>query len=201
MSVEPRRRGRPPLEGRREEILDAAVEVMAVHGIEGISLTQLADELGLSTYALTYHFGSKEGLLVAIAGHVGHHLRGEFGWLNTVLEAGELNVGALVRGYWAHYGATGAAGSTRLWLELGILASRDPDRFPGFIDSMVDGWRGLITSFVPDHPQAGDIASITFATLLGLELLEMAKPGTVTSSTIDGLIGMFERSLPSVDRS
>ncbi|RZI92772.1 MAG: TetR/AcrR family transcriptional regulator [Microbacterium sp.] len=198
--TEQRRRGRPPLEGRREEILDAAVEVMAVHGIEAISLNQLADELGLSTYALTYHFGSKEGLLVAIAEHVGHHLRGEFGWLNEI-KADDLDVGTLVRGYWASYGSTGAAGSTRLWLEIGILASRDPERFPGFIDAMVDGWRGLIRSFVPDHPFVEDIASITFATLLGLELLEMAKPGTVTATTIEGLIAMFERSLPSVDRS
>lgn len=197
MSAEPRRRGRPPLEGRREEILDAAVEVMAVHGIEATSLNQLADELGLSTYALTYHFGSKEGLLVAIADHVGHHLRGEFTWLHDVVETGEVNVGALVRGYWANYGQGGAAGSTRLWLEIGILASRDPERFPGFLDAMIDGWRGLIASFVPDHPMVQEIASITFATLLGLELVEMAKPGTVTSSTIDAVVGMFERSLPA----
>lgn len=198
--TEPRRRGRPPLEGRREEILDATVEVMAVHGIDATSLNQLAEELGLSTYALTYHFGSKEGLLVAVAEHVGHHLRGEFGWLNEI-RADDLDVGTLVRGYWANLGASGAAGSTRLWLEIGILASRDPDRFPGFIDAMVDGWRGLIGSFVPDHPQVDDIASITFATLLGLELLEMAKPGTVTTSTIEGLVTMFERSLPNGDRS
>lgn len=195
MNAEPRRRGRPPLEGRREEILDAAVEVMAVHGIEAVSLNQLADELGLSTYALTYHFGSKEGLLVAIADHVGHHLRGEFSWINDIVESGDLNVGALVRGYWANYGQAGAAGSTRLWLEIGILASRDPERFPGFIDAMVDGWRGLVASFVPDHPLVDEIASITFASLLGLELLEMAKPGTVTATTIEGLIAMFERSL------
>ena len=199
MTAEPRRRGRPPLEGRREEILDAAVEVMAVHGIEAISLNQLADELGLSTYALTYHFGSKEGLLVAIANHVGHHLRGEFGWLHEVLAAGTVDVGALVRGYWANYGESGAAGSTRLWLEIGILASRDPERFPGFIDAMIDGWRGLIISFVPDHPYAEEVASITFASLLGLELLEMSKPGTVTASTIDALVGMFERSLPATE--
>lgn len=195
----PRRRGRPPLEGRREEILDAAVDVMAVRGIEATSLAQLAEELGLSTYALTYHFGSKEGLLVAIANHVGHHQRGEFSGLQEVLTPGTVDVGTLVRGYWSHYGESGAAGSTRLWLEIGILASRDPDRFPGFIDAMVDGWRGLIISFVPDHPRAEEIASITFATLLGLELLEMAKPGTVTAATIDALVATFDAALPRVE--
>jgi AcrR family transcriptional regulator len=47
------KRGRPPLPGRREEILDAAVRIMSERGIEGLSLAQLAEALGFSTYALT----------------------------------------------------------------------------------------------------------------------------------------------------
>lgn len=192
MSSEVRRRGRPPLDGRREEILDAAVEVMAYRGIEGTSLAQLAEELGLSTYALTYHFGSKEGLLVAIALHVEAHLRTEFAGLTDL---GDLSVGALVRGYWQKYGESGAAGSTRLWLELGLLASRDPDRFPGFLDTMVDGWTRMIVSFLPNHPHAEQVASVAFATMLGLEILELARPGSVTPEVLDGLVALYELSL------
>jgi len=192
MTAEPqRRRGRPPKVGRREEILDAAVEVMAARGIEATSLAQLAEDLGLSTYALTYHFGSKEGLLQAIAGHVAHHLKREFTGLSGLAGAGEVDVAALVRAYWETYGRTGAAGSTRLWLELGLLASREPDRFPGFLDTMVDGWRDLILAFVPDHPYADQVASLGFATILGLEILELARPGSVTPQTIDGLVAMY----------
>lgn len=178
--------------GRREEILDAAVEVMAVHGIEGVTLAQLAEELGLSTYALTYHFGSKEGLLAAIASHVEEHLKSEFQGLSNL---GELSVGSLVRGYWATYGESGASGSTRLWLELALLASRDPDRFPGFLDAMVDGWRNMIVSFIPEHPQAEQIASVAFATMLGLELLELARPGSVTPEILDGLVALYELTI------
>lgn len=199
MSAEPqRRRGRPPIVGRREEILDATVEVMAARGIEGTSLSQLAEDLGLSTYALTYHFGSKEGLLQATAGHVVHHLQREFAGLQVLSGAGEVNVGDLVRAYWETYGRSGAAGSTRLWLELGLIASREPDRFPGFLDTMVDGWRDLILAFVPDHPFADQVASIGFATILGLEMLELARPGSVTATTIDGLVAMYELSLGPV---
>lgn len=189
---EQRRRGRPPLVGRRDELLDAAVDVMALRGIEGTTLAQLAEALGLSTYALTYHFGSKEELLVAIAGHVGQHLETEFTGLSAIED---ISVATLVRGYWEIYGRTGVTGSTRLWLELSLLASRDPDRFPGFLDSMVDGWQRTITSFMPDNPHAEEIASLAFATLLGLELQEMARPGSVTSGTLDRLIGMFEHTL------
>jgi AcrR family transcriptional regulator len=188
----PRRRGRPPMVGRREEILDAAVVVMAERGVEATTLAQLAEALGLSTYALTHHFGSKEGVLVAIALHVEQHLKTEFTGLSEIRE---LSVATLVRGYWEIYGKVGAAGSTRLWLELAMLASRDPDRFPGFLDTMVDGWQRTICSFMPDHPNAEEIASLAFATILGLELLEVARPDSVTPATLDRLAAMFEMTL------
>ena len=51
---------------RREQLLDAAVEYAATHGIGDLSLRQLAAALGTSHRMLVYHFGSKEGLLVAV---------------------------------------------------------------------------------------------------------------------------------------
>lgn len=187
-----RRRGRPPLVGRRDEILDAAVGVLSARGIEGLSLAELADAVGLSTYALTYHFGSKEGVLVAVALHVEQRLQKEF---KDLARLEETTVGSLVRGYWTGYGDVGAAASTRLWLEFGLLATRDPERFPGFLDTMVDGWRRTVRSLLPGHPDADEIASIAFAVMSGLEILELARPGSVTPATLDRLIAMFEASL------
>ncbi|RNL60405.1 TetR/AcrR family transcriptional regulator [Nocardioides marmoriginsengisoli] len=192
MSSEGRPRGRPPMVGRREEILDAAVEVMAIHGIEGMSLAQLAEELGLSTYALTYHFGSKEGVLAAIALHVEQRLQREF---TDRVNVDQVTVGSLVRGYWTSYGNVGAAASTRLWLEIGLLASRDPERFPGFLDAMVDRWRVMVAGLLPGHPDAEEIGSIAFAVMSGLELLELARPGSVTDATLDQLVAMFENAV------
>src|SRR5690349_23909914 len=48
---------------RREQLLHAAVEHVAAHGLGDLSLRQLAAALGTSHRMLVYHFGSKQQLL------------------------------------------------------------------------------------------------------------------------------------------
>src|SRR5262245_30155545 len=49
---------------RREEILDAAVRVVAREGYHGLSFAKVVDEAGLSsTRLISYHFGTREELL------------------------------------------------------------------------------------------------------------------------------------------
>ena len=56
--------GRP--EGRREELLDVAIRVVAERGLDATSFRALAREAGTSTTAYTYEFGSRDGLLAAV---------------------------------------------------------------------------------------------------------------------------------------
>ena len=64
---------------QRERILSAATEVFARHGYAGSSLRQIASEVGVTPAAILVHFGSKEGLLMAVLDHwtvqssVAHH--------------------------------------------------------------------------------------------------------------------------------
>ncbi|WP_122091331.1 TetR/AcrR family transcriptional regulator [Halalkalicoccus subterraneus] len=48
-----------------EEIMQATYEVLLDRGYPGLSISQIADELGKSKAALYYHYDSKEDLLVA----------------------------------------------------------------------------------------------------------------------------------------
>jgi AcrR family transcriptional regulator len=212
------RRGRPPLTGRREEILDAAVRVLGERGIEGLSLAQLAEALGFSTYALTYHFGAKEDVLAAVAEHVEARLQAEFTALAEQLsqpgqpeqlsqpgqpgqpgrpgQAGP-SIPELVRQYWAISQQPGASHSMRLWLELVLLASRDPDRLPGFLDRAVSGWLEVVRTGLGDHPDADVLAPLAFAAITGLELLQLMQPGSaVPSLALEKLIVMYGRELP-----
>src|SRR3954469_6093255 len=50
----------------RERLLAAAMEHVAEHGVADLSLRALASALGTSHRMLSYHFGSREGLLIEI---------------------------------------------------------------------------------------------------------------------------------------
>lgn len=51
---------------KREEILEAALEVVAAHGYRKASVREIADAAGLSPAGLLHYFGSKEELFVEI---------------------------------------------------------------------------------------------------------------------------------------
>ncbi|MGT2426483.1 TetR/AcrR family transcriptional regulator [Amnibacterium kyonggiense] len=51
---------------RRQEILDAAIDVFAARGAERTSLRAIAEQVGVTHAALIHHFGSLERLLVEV---------------------------------------------------------------------------------------------------------------------------------------
>ncbi len=51
---------------RREQIIAVAIDVFGAHGYVGGSLRAIAEQAGVSHAALIQHFGSKEGLLMAV---------------------------------------------------------------------------------------------------------------------------------------
>ncbi len=64
-AVGPPRRGRPP-GGARERILEAATAVLKSEGFAGTTLSKVAESAGESKALITYHFGSKDGLVGAV---------------------------------------------------------------------------------------------------------------------------------------
>jgi AcrR family transcriptional regulator len=54
-----------PDEGARGRILDAAIELFALHGLHGMSLQMLADHVGLHKSSLFHHFSGKDELSIA----------------------------------------------------------------------------------------------------------------------------------------
>lgn len=57
---------RAPEEERREEMLDAALSLAAERGLETVTLRTVAQRCGLSAGLVSFHFGTKEGLLRAM---------------------------------------------------------------------------------------------------------------------------------------
>src|SRR5436309_6705567 len=63
----PRRSRSPRIDGQRSRaaILDEAARLATVEGIDGLSMSRLADAVGMSKSGLFAHFGSKEELQLA----------------------------------------------------------------------------------------------------------------------------------------
>src|SRR5689334_8496970 len=65
---------------RREQILDAAVELFAHHGYRGTGIMALAERVGISHPGVLRYFGTKEGLLHAV-------MERRFGSLDALAES------------------------------------------------------------------------------------------------------------------
>lgn len=61
-----RRRGRDPDAGGRERLLEAAVRLFAAKGYAATTVRDILRAAGVTAPVLYYHFGSKEGLFVAL---------------------------------------------------------------------------------------------------------------------------------------
>ena len=61
-ALDPPRRGRPP-KLSRQAVVDAALSLVESEGYDAVSVRRLAAELGVSTFAVQSHMGSKDELL------------------------------------------------------------------------------------------------------------------------------------------
>lgn len=63
----------------RGKLLEAAIEVFARHGFAGASTRMLARAAGANQQAIPYYFGSKQGLYLAAAEHIGGRIQSHIG--------------------------------------------------------------------------------------------------------------------------
>jgi hypothetical protein len=125
-----------------------------------------------------------------VAEHVETRLQAEFAEL--IAQPG-LTMPDLVRRYWATTREPGASHAMRLWLELVLLASREPGRLPGFLDRATAGWEHVIGTALGDHPDAGTLVPLAFAAITGLEVLQLMRPGSdVPDHALEKLIALFQ---------
>jgi AcrR family transcriptional regulator len=116
----------------RDRLLAAAVEQAMRGGIADLSLRELAAAIGTSHRMLLYHFGSREGLLVAVARAVEEAERARFmSWGMTADDA---------RRIWARLSHPAMWPAERLFFELYVQALLGRLGDKQFLDSTVEGW-------------------------------------------------------------
>ena len=121
----------------REKLLEGAIDYVAHNGITDLSLRQLASALGTSHRMLIHHFGSKEGLWVAIVREVEERQRAV---LADLVPAPDTPVDEAMRGWWRHISDPSLWPNERLFYELYGQAIQGRPHTVEMLDGIIDDW-------------------------------------------------------------
>jgi len=174
----------------KQQLLERALGYLTEHGIGDISLRELAAALGTSHRMLIYHFGSKEGLFLAVVQEAENRQRQ---LLANLFGGGTADFAASARSFWEQLRSPELAPLERLFFELYGQALRGRSYalpiLAGFIDSWVQPLIPALMAAGLSRPEAQAEARLGIAVARGL-LLDVLATGDVA-----GADGAYERYL------
>jgi AcrR family transcriptional regulator len=190
---------RPRDTAPRDRLLAAAIEYAAHNGVADVSLRELAAAIGTSHRMLIYHFGSKEGLLVAIVAAVEETQRA---FLRQLAADPETGPAEMVRRMWSRLADPSLWPQERLFFELYGQALQGRAGTTGMLDDVVASWLELSTeqamrNGIPATTARAD-ATIAIAFTRGL-ILDLLATGDRerADAAMERYIQLYEAVLPS----
>jgi AcrR family transcriptional regulator len=171
----------------RDRLLAGAISYFAANGTSDVSLRSLASALGTSHRMLIYHFGSKEGLLVAVVKEVESRQRE---LLTSLLVSGATE--GIDRDFWRHVSDRRLHPFARLFFEVYGQALQHRSWAEPLLDGVVDEWiepvaAALMAGGVSED-QARTEARLAIAVTRGL-LLDLLATGE--RSAVDAVAELF----------
>jgi AcrR family transcriptional regulator len=155
----------------REDLLDAAVEVVLDVGLAGLTFASVSRRLGIADRTVVYYFPTKDELVSAVLSRTTSQLQELLG---TALGAAASESVLLQRCWTALSGAAGEAGEAalRVYFESVGLAVRGREPYRSLAESLVSDWTSWIAGrLTGDAATRLDRAGALVATLDGLLLV------------------------------
>jgi AcrR family transcriptional regulator len=165
----------------RDRLLAAAVEQAMRGGIADLSLRELAAAIGTSHRMLLYHFGSREGLLVAVARAVEEAERARF------LSWGMSDA----RRIWERLSDPVLWPSERLFFELYVQALLGRLGDGQFLDSAVEAWIAPVAAAMVEAGASEATARIDAR--LGMAVVRGLLLDLLATKDRDGVTQAFDR--------
>ena len=166
----------------KQQLLERALGYFTEHGISDISLRELAAALGTSHRMLIYHFGSKEGLFVAVVQEAEKRQRQ---LLANLFGGDTADFAASARRFWQQLRSPELAPLERLFFELYAQAlqrrSYAAPVLAGFIDAWVQPLIPALMAAGLSRSEAEAEARLGIAVGRGL-LLDVLATGDVTGA-------------------
>lgn len=126
----------------RRQLLDDAVDYVAEHGLADLSLRRLATELGTSHRMLSHHFGSKDGMWLAIVQEVEQRQLAAFA---DLAPDPSMSLGDLMRAWWHHISDPALWPNERLFFEVYAQALHDRPPANQLLVGAIEPWIGAAT--------------------------------------------------------
>jgi TetR/AcrR family transcriptional repressor of bet genes len=194
---------------RREEIAGGLLRVMAARGYGGATIAQIAEEAGLPSGIVHYHFEDKKEILVAVLERLSRAVRERYA--RRAARAGITESRGRVRAWIDAHVALGPDADVRAmacWVAIGAEALRDPVVRKEYGKVLVEERetlealvRAALRSEGRTTRAARAIATALLAAVQGAFQVGCAAPGTIAPGTMarvlrrlaDGLIGAEPR--------
>ena len=166
----------------KQQLLERALGYLTEHGIGDISLRELAAALGTSHRMLIYHFGSKEGLFVAVIHEADKRQRQ---LLANLFGSDTADFAAVARRFWQQLRSPELAPLERLFFELYGQALQGRSYAAPVLADFIDSWvQPLIPALMAaglSRSEAEAEARLGIAVGRGL-LLDVLATGDVTGA-------------------
>lgn len=184
---------RPPSEAR-DKLLAAVIGHVAAHGFSDLSLREVAAAVGTSHRMLIYHFGSREGLLVAVVRAVEAAQRA---FLAELAADTSLSPADVMRTMWRRVAEPSLWPNERLFFEIYSQALQHRPGTAGFLDDIVDSWIEPMAEYAAQRgadPEAARIdARLAVAVSRGL-LLDLLATGdrVAVDAAVERYLAQYE---------
>jgi len=156
----------------RDRLLAAAVQHALDKGIVDLSLREIASAIGTSHRMLIYHFGSREGLLVAVVREVERREHEMIAWQSFAADD--------ARREWDRLIDPSLHAQERLFFEIYVHALLGRPGTDGFLEEALEGWISpmvdSLTGSGMERDEARVVARLGVAVTRGL-LLDLLASG------------------------
>ncbi|HTZ30338.1 MAG TPA: TetR family transcriptional regulator C-terminal domain-containing protein [Streptosporangiaceae bacterium] len=155
-------------DSRREQMLRAALEVIAERGYAETRIADVAERIGISPALVIYYFKTKDQLLTESIRYLDNIWYGDGQRRMAELPTAAARIEEIVAMSCLPEADAEPRSSWTLWLDFWTLAARNPE-VAGLRQRDDERWREMVSALVADGQRAGEFATVdpdNFAILL-----------------------------------